>query len=517
MFNDYIWTLYKESETGKQEIEYYSNITFDQYSKDVDTYTYEREVPTELQNQFTKKILKFSVIRSLIDRISEIKVDSITKALKLLDEIVENGIPLKAKNKNSELITIGYFGGKGQEIEWYGYIDLLSLGLFFSHPDYYLPYFYNSMAYQHMEGFQFYNFEEICLYFKIPIPKVPGKQDKLNKAKYYGKINQALFEFRMLNGLSSGEMCAFLYDFALNITQRNNEEELPKPTKAWLLKSKIDFEFLDNLSDESVSRWDGNPDIRRGDILLIYCMSPRKYIHSIWRALSDGFVDPFFHYHNTVVIGGALKTEPVKFKELDKDPILSQMGAVRARMQGAGGVALSSKEYNAILEIMRRKGQNVSLLPTLEIATYPEDMRVENEKDVEKSLVEPFLNRLEYSQDDWIRQMPIKMGRGERYYPDYAIGANPKRGEETAKLILEAKYSISSNKDLLDAFYQAKSYALRLMSKSFVLASKEGVWIYPLNKGNYFYDNFIHRNWKELTEPDVFHDVLMKIGKKKIK
>ncbi|HSE84224.1 MAG TPA: hypothetical protein VLB01_06730 [Thermodesulfobacteriota bacterium] len=106
--------------------------------------------------------------------------------------------------------------------------------------------------------------------------------------------------------------------------------------------------------------------------------------------------------------------------------------------------------------------------------------------------------------------------KGERNYPDYAFGANPKRGEESAKMILEVKYQIGTRRELTDAYYQAKSYALRLQTKVLALASKEGVWIYPYKKDNFDFDNFTHRNWNELSHPDVLHEVGLKIGKKKV-
>jgi hypothetical protein len=71
--------------------------------------------------------------------------------------------------------------------------------------------------------------------------------------------------------------------------------------------------------------------------------------------------------------------------------------------------------------------------------------------------------------------MPVKMGRGERNYPDYCFGANPVRGEETAKMILESKYEIKTQKELLDAYFQTKSYAMRLQVEKFAIAAREGI------------------------------------------
>lgn len=101
--------------------------------------------------------------------------------------------------------------------------------------------------------------------------------------------------------------------------------------------------------------------------------------------------------------------------------------------------------------------------------------------------------------------MPVKMGRGERNYPDYCFGANPKRGEESAKMILELKFSIMTNKDLQEAYFQAKSYAVRLQASCFIIAAKEGIWIYKPKAGIYRVDDFQNYSWIQIEKPDDLH------------
>jgi hypothetical protein len=93
------------------------------------------------------------------------------------------------------------------------------------------------------------------------------------------------------------------------------------------------------------------------------------------------------------------------------------------------------------------------------MAGFPE-VELSCERDVEIHLIEPFLQRLGYSDADWIRQMPVKMGRGERNYPDYAVGALATRGEESAQMVLESKYQLTAKRQFVDAVLQTKSYAL---------------------------------------------------------
>lgn len=68
---------------------------------------------------------------------------------------------------------------------------------------------------------------------------------------------------------------------------------MPQPKKAFFVGDGInnngDFEYLDKANDNTVYNWQGNPDTQPGDIIVMYCLSPRSYIHSIWRAVTEIF------------------------------------------------------------------------------------------------------------------------------------------------------------------------------------------------------------------------------------
>ena len=127
-------------------------------------------------------------------------------------------------------------------------------------------------------------------------------------------------------------------------------------------------------------------------------------------------------------------------------------------------------------------------------------------------LVEPLLTHLGYSATESLRQMPLRMGRGERNYPDYAVAPNAKRGEESARFLIETKYEISTKVQLEEAFVQGKSYALRLQAMAFVLAAKEGVWLYRQADG-FSPERHLHWTWQEIEHPDHFHILASELGK----
>lgn len=508
-FNNYIWKIYKRSKQGQETIRRFKNLKPKKFQKELMTEDFE-EYTVEIKEKYIKEFgaatILFHVTTVVNDLASKHKIKSFEDAVNFYESFIERGIPLIAENRKGKLVDICDFGE--QESDFYDYVEYISFGLYFAHPEYFTPYRFRT---------RFHIFQEICQEFNIPIPAIPSKNDKIGRCLYYIRINQALFEFRRIHSISPDEMCAFLYDFAPNFIKDIQDEELPAPSKVWLLLAATwDFKLLDNFTETSSFYWGGNIATRRGDILLMHEVSPRSCIQSIWRASSDGFTDPFFHYHNTIWICSPIRTVPVTFKELKDHPLLSQKGAIKGYLQVSSGKPFSVEEYHAILDMMKRKGQDISLLPKIDIIDYLPSIELEDERSVEVNLIEPFLKILGFRENDWVRQMPIKMGRGERNYPDYVFGANPKRGEESAKMVLESKFQLSTHREFTDAYYQAKSYALRLQSKLMVMASKEGLWIFRREKDTFDINNSIHNNWNELNHPDVFHEVMLIIGKKNI-
>ena len=94
------------------------------------------------------------------------------------------------------------------------------------------------------------------------------------------------------------------------------------------------------------------------------------------------------------------------------------------------------------------------------------------------------------------------MGRGDRVYPDYAFDVEGKYGEESASLIVEAKYRISNKVALMEAFRQASSYAKRLDAKGFVLCALEGLWFFERTGGSFDASRSKRFSWEEAAAPE---------------
>jgi hypothetical protein len=485
VFNQFVWGLYLESIRGEQVLNRCANFqnakTDGRYSADCFGMYLDEPIPVEIDEDDDQYWIQISETQKEIKKLQVKDIDSATEAFYKI------------------------VAGRGEEL--LASIAPITIGLHLEYPEFFVPY-----------GFrEFYLYlEKIAEIFEIELPKLPAKKDVQARMEIYGKINRAFYDFRTFYQIDPVGMCAFLYDFALEFLDEGNLD-LPAPSQAWLLTGSRfgdeDFEFLEASDETSSSRWQTHLDTRRGDIMVMYVASPHSQVHSIWRATTDGFIDPFFFFNTTAWIASPIRTKPIKIKEIKDHPVLGQNKYVLANLQGPSGKALKSQDYDAILEILQAKGQDVSVFPKLPKISFIPLENLKSERDVEMKLVEPFLEKLGFKQKDWTRQLPVKMGRGERVYPDYVFDLRGKSREETVSMVLETKYTLSRERDVREAYAQMRSYATRLQAKIAVLAAREGIWIFETKDGNFQFEKREHWNWDQLTAHSVLNSVRKKIGK----
>lgn len=371
---------------------------------------------------------------------------------------------------------------------------------------------FRQFAFPYLYPVHFFRVQEICETFDILLPPLPRKTNYEEKCLYYLKLCKVFQEFRSQHGLSPQEFCAFFYGFAQHFLSMPQSDELPRPLKSYLVgaNAEVDHPYLQTISAESVQYWQGNTETKPGDIVLMYELTPYSHISSIWRALTPGYEDPFRYYPGVVWVGQPVAIPPVSLEELKRDPVWSQKGLVKANMQGVAGRPCTREEYEALLALLRQKGADISRLPALPQAAARPDIPLACERDVEKHLLEPFLKQLGLTENDWIRQMPLRMGRGVRYYPEYVIHAETGRGNEKGAFICEAKFRIASERQLREDFSQALSYARRLDCRGLLLASCEGIWL-AFAKDDYVFEKMEAFDWQALSDPDVLHAVKLRL------
>ena len=388
------------------------------------------------------------------------------------------------------------------------YIDCYTLGLSVKMPELFVPWFFQC---------SFNIFQEICDYFNIAIDfsKLPSKSDYKGRFMYYGELCIELQEFRKENNFTLAELCAFLYDYAPKVVLAEKisvEKITTEPRNAYLIGTKDNKWFFSTLDSDTISFWQANPDTQVGDALVMYVCSPISQIKYIWRAITPGFIDPFFWYYRCTYVSNPIKIEGMTIKELKTDPVTKDEPIVRKNMQGLNGTPIRPSVYNHILDIC--KTDDKEKLPYIKYALeLKTDKEINNERDVEVMLLEPMLEKLGYKKEHWCRQMVTKMGRKEREIPDYVIFPVYTPGKERGKIVLEAKHTIPNKKQLEDDRRQAASYGKALLSEYVVLVSKDDIYLY--SKEDHFDDYIFKCSWTELNEDkDCFNKLYKYIGYK---
>ena len=439
------------------------------------------------------KKLKSKKTRGTLDN-ERMEINSIDTAEEYFNSFIKELIQDSPEIKMRELLPL---------------IESISMHLYFIKSDYFFPYFFVD---------HFFKLEAIFNELDIPLPQVPSKTKHEERLFYYFELCKSLYEFRENNGLNHIELNVLLYYFSNNIIDNVDirRNELPEPTKVYISgATKNDCTYIiENANIDTKSLWAGNVNTLPGDIILIYGVAPFSQINSIWRAISKGFLDPFSYWYNLIWVGHTIKIPSIFYQELVDNKIWGNKSIVKSHMQGISGIQCTVEEYNEIISIVKAKGFNGDDLPKISGPQLSINAELNNEHDIEIYLLEPFLLKLGYSEKNWIRQMSLRMGRGERVYPDYAIKAITKRGEESAEFIWEAKFRITNKKQLLEDFFQAKSYALRLNTIGFGLVAMEGIWL-SLKKDSFMFDKILTYSWEEINNPDIFSRIMLQIGNKK--
>ncbi|WDF45469.1 restriction endonuclease subunit R [Chryseobacterium sp. KACC 21268] len=491
--NKFIWNNYKESKEGQELISFFKDGDFneilsrfiDKKNKDLEYYNHTLNVFSQCEFEFDEK-------------------NGITENAKnLFNYFIENGLILE-----DEEGEFSYF-----EKEDYDFlldvIEPYSLYLFDVFPDYFFPYFFK---------LEFAKFQKICDTFNINIPKVPLKNNKKERLNYYLKLCNVFFEFRQNNDIDGFEFSSFLYDFAPKYIGFKEVENLPEPTNIWLCGgAKEDYPYLLKATSYTTYFWQGNEDTKRGDIIVMYCLSPKSNIEFVCRALNDGVRDPFFHYYGSITLGHIKKVEAIHISQIKADEHLKNLPIVKKNLQGVNGTQINNEDYKRILYLLEEKGEDISRLPKFSIVDFKLNFDCINERDVEIKIVEPFLEQLNFSENDWLRQFSVRMGRGERNYPDYVFFADKNKGYEKAKMLLETKFIIKNNRELEDTFQQAHSYALRLEAQKIVICDKDFVWIYSRKNDSFDRTKYFKFNWQEINNPDIYNQIKKLIGKDFIK
>lgn len=208
-------------------------------------------------------------------------------------------------------------------------------------PSMYIPYFF------------------LCLYnvltaiadlFEIELPALPSQRSYKKRFLLYYELCETFAQWRDEQGLSSAELCAFLYDFGPKYAGGINWlwKKLPEPRAAFVIGAPPTASKRWQAAGEgAIFAWQGNPDTQPGDIIVMYQWAPTSAITSIWEAVSPGFVDPFFVHYRCIYIGNQKNVLPLSYQILKSDAVLGQTALVKTRMLGMDGTELKPSQYKS--------------------------------------------------------------------------------------------------------------------------------------------------------------------------
>ena len=478
-FNRYVFDCYLQTDSARETKNFFENLSVwvkEEKWKEIYSYLFKQGYTQEIEGDWIE------TIQNLLEKFSDWeRAENIEQAIEKFEGFVDSFL---AESDKKECRN---------KLAW---LDRISLFLYLKDPEHYIPYFFTN---------RFFLLERVFQSFDIPLPILPSKQKYRDRFLYYGNLCRDIYEFRKKYSLDYIELNCFLYDFSLKtLPDFINADELPDAINIYISGgTKEDTDLLTKNGEKYQTFWQGNPQTKIGDIILLYSLSPYSGLTAIFRAVSPTYYDPFSNYPERVWVGCPIVIQTIHLSELKNNPVWKEKGLVKANMQGVNGRECTSDEYNAIIEILKSKNFDVSILPKLPFLDEPDFGNLSNERDVEITLLEPLLKQLGFDEDDWLRQMTLRMGRNDRVFPDYALFANDRRGEESARFIWEAKYRIANERQLKDAFLQAKSYALRLGCDGFGLVALEGVWI-STRQDDFKWERLHKFSWSSLKQKENF-------------
>lgn len=346
--------------------------------------------------------------------------------------------------------------------------------------------------------------------FNLDLPEVPSRTNWEKRCMYYMELCKIVYQFRIDNGLTPAELSALMFDYS----QRHIEEpetSLPEASQAWLIGGTSG----DAEKDAEYRFWQANPDTKRGDILIHYEKYPTKAITAVWRAEENGIVDPFFAYYSNTYAGHRINVPHITLDELKNDDFFknpdSPVGKlINKNFQGVNGWTVSGEDYKHFLDIWKRKGFDVSKLPSLYAPELPNSITIEHESDASNKLLRPMLNSMGWKEgEDFKPEVHFKAGRGSAKRPDFCLHIKGEGEDVEARVIFECKLYMKNSKEIEANFTQGRSYAKWGNAKVLVLCDKMQILVYDRHNGSFDRNKFKKFYWKEVMggNSDKFNEL----------
>lgn len=392
---------------------------------------------------------------------------------------------------------------------------MLSLMLSRYFPNYYIPNFF---------PMQFIYLKKIAEKYEIELPGIPNRSDYRSRWLYYDEMCKALNQFAEENELDSlSELCAFLYGYEMEVIKEEMEEEHNKtipevPEQAWILVGN----YGEGEKSMNEGYWQSSPFTRKGDIMVFYEKSPVRKLNSVWIALEDGVIEPFGHYYSYSYIGHKIEIPDEKaisyadFKTSDYFKNRDKKGNfVSKNFQDVSGWEVTYDDYAEIKRILKEKGFDISILPSLYQPKRILNVTIKDEKDVENYLLKPLLKDMGWKfKVDYDQQVEFPAGHGTTGHrmdkrPDFILHYRRYGKQIITKVVIEVKYHMKNSKEIKETFDQGVSYANWGKAQTLVLCDENQILIYQLNsEGVFNFDKCTRTfHWEDLENHDSFMEL----------
>jgi len=496
--NLFYWKLYKESQEGKEAIA-----------------SFERIIKPNLTAQEAIDLQKKYQYLNYLNTSRDFELEDFEYISRRFPRSVRENKEHNLDYDDVKAIFNKLADGKTEGYKFIiSYIKHISTILYSIHPDIFIPYYF-LMKYKYLL--------QILEDYDIEIDEMPGKGSMEDRCMYYLNICKSLHEFRRLNGLTSPELCAFLYDLERKAYD-SKYAELSKPfPKVWMISGTKKTE--EEAFNPSLF-WQANTETKKGDILIFFenkgtwLKQNNSSITGIWTALEDGDRDPLFYYYGSTLIGNEIKIKPIPYKVIKADDRLNKLPRCGAGFLGLHGDPVDIKRFENLLNFIEEWDPTFDRrrLPKMH-EPYKAKVRFEDrgkmkpEKWVEEYLIKEMLEQMGWNRIDvdYCRQVHLQMGRkkmenekvqdGKTDFSLFPFGPKLKR----ADVLIEAKApGEMDGNDLEKTFWQAESYASHQYAGLIILADGDKVVLYPKQKDGTFK---FKSDAKSYSWEQVFNDV----------
>lgn len=392
----------------------------------------------------------------------------------------------------------------------------LSIVLFAYLPEYYVPNFF---------VLQFVPFKRFATKYDIDLPDIPNRSDYRGRCIYYLELCKILREFSNENKFESPEeFCAFLYCYELPLAKEEMETEYTKPIpvvpeNAWILVGN----YGEGEKNMDHGLWQANQMTSKGDVMLFYEKSPVKKLNAVWIALEDGVVDPFFYYYSYTIIGKKIEipdNQAISFHDFKNSDYFKvenrgkEGNYVSKNFQDVSGWAVTSSDYEEIKRMLKAKGYDTSVFPSLYVPKKMVGVDIRLEADVSNKLLVPLLEEMGWKRDeDFKAEVEFPAGHSTTGHkmekrPDFCLHMSGSGSQLTTKVVIEVKYWMKDIMEIEEAFDQGVSYAKWGGAAVLVLCDKNQIRVYQRDKkGKFDKNKRIPFHWEEMEVLEKYNEL----------